>query len=322
MHEDILNFLEYCENILYRSEAVILHHKYSLFKFEKFLLDKYWYIPKTKEIWFSDCSDFINYYKKTPITVWHNIWDLPKHNTIVEYVKSIRAFLWYMKLLDKTSWNPDLFPAMKKERWFRDMCQQDEYKILYRWLMEFYSEYTIWFRNQLLLDIAYHTGLRRNELLRLRFSNFESPHFQFEIKRKFWYIDPVLFDERLQLRVRMYKILLEIYMKKKKRNLNNDYMFISLENRCFWQVLKPKYLDNILSYVSDKLIEQKQLTRRIHLHMLRHSFATNCVYAWLSQQAVSTLMWHRSMSTTLKYFNLSNNYMQLEYKKVMQFLNN
>ena len=189
-------------------------------------------------------------------------------------------------------------------------------------MLEYSNIYTINYRNHLLIDIAYHTWLRRNELLRLKFSDFESPFMQFEIKRKFWYIDPVVFDERLQMKVRIYRLLLDVYLKKRSRTIDNDYLFISLENRNFWKILRPKYLDIAVAKVCDKLIEEWKLKRRIHLHMLRHSFATNCVYAWLSQQAVSTLMGHRSMSTTLRYFNLSNKYIQNEYKKVMQFLNN
>ena len=322
MHEDILNFLDYCENILNRSVNVIEHHKYTLAKWEKFLTKKYWHTPKTKEIWFTDCTEFIEHIKSKVITTWPNKWSLPKHNTIVEYVKSIRAFMGYMGLLNKTSWNINLFPSMKKERGFRDMCQSDEFEILCKWMLEYSNIYTINYRNHLLIDIAYHTGLRRNELLRLKFSDFESPFMQFEIKRKFWYIDPVVFDERLQMKVRIYRLLLDVYLKKRSRTIDNDYLFISLENRNFWKILRPKYLDSAVAKVCDKLIEEWKLKRRIHLHMLRHSFATNCVYAWLSQQAVSTLMGHRSMSTTLRYFNLSNKYIQNEYKKVMRFLSN
>lgn len=321
MHEDILQFLNYCEAVLNRTPWVISHHKYCLAKREKFLWEKYNKIPKTKEIWFIDCTDFIEYIRNETIEVWPNKWCKHKHNTIVEYVKSIRWFMNYMFLLWNTSWNPNLFPWIKKERWFRDMCQREEFEILYKGMLKSADEFTIAFRNQLLLDIAYHTWLRRNELLRLKFSCFESSYFQFEIKRKFWYIDPVLFDERLQLKVRIYRLLLDVYFKRKWRTVDNEYLFIGLDNKNFWKVLRDKYLDIMMATVCDKLIKEWKLKRRIHLHMLRHSFATNCVYAWLSQQAVSTLMWHRSMSTTLKYFNLNNQYMQNEYKKVIKFLN-
>ena len=322
MHEDILNFLEYCNVVLCRTDGVILHHRYCLAKWEKFLCDKYDKLIKTKEIRFSDCTDFIEHLKSKVITTWPNKWSLPKHNTIVEYVKSIRAFMGYMGLLKKTSWNINLFPWMKKEKGFRDMCLSEEFEVLYKWMLKSSDEFTISYRNQLLIDIAYHTGLRRNELLRLKFSDFESPFMQFEIKRKFWYIDPVLFDERLQLKVRIYRLLLDIYLKRRWRKIDNEYLFISLENRNFWKILRDKYLDLMLASVCDKLIGEWLLKRRIHLHMMRHSFATNCVYAWLSQQAVSILMGHRSMSTTLKYYNLRNDYMQQEYKKVMRFLEN
>lgn len=318
MNKSILSYLDYCENVLCRSENVIQHHKYSLLKRAKFLNEKW--KTKPEQIWFNDCMEYIQLYKSTPIENWPNMWELPKHNTIVEHVKSIRGFMWYMGLLGRTTWSIDLFPAMKKQRGFRDMCYDDEYEALSRGFIETADKFVIGVRNNLLVDIAYHTGLRRNELLRLRFSDFESPYFQFEIKRKFWYIDPVVFDKRLQNKVRLYRLLLDVFLSNRCKNIDNDYLFIGLDNKNFGKVLRDKYLDVIMSSTCDVLISQGKLKRRIHLHMLRHSFATNCVYAWLSQQAVSTLMGHRSMSSTLRYFNLSNQYIQKEYQKVMQFL--
>lgn len=320
MHEDILDFLQYANDILRRSEDVLLHHKYILLKFEKWLKNRG--ISNTKDISFSCCRDYIEWYKTTPITNWPNKWNLPRWNSIVEYVKTIRAFLSYQQKLNHTTWNIELFPALKKERWFRDCVSKEEYLTLRKWFSDYAYNLTSSLRNQLLIDIAYHTWLRRSELLQLRFKDFESPYMQFEIKRKWGYIDPVLFSDKIKINVLLYKEMLKIDMIHRSKDYAIDYLFVWLDNRNYWKLLSKKSLDNILKDFSDKLIKDWKLNRRIHLHMFRHSFATNCVYAWLSQQAVANLMWHRSMSTTLKYFNLSNTYLQSEYKKVIQFLNN
>jgi hypothetical protein len=37
------------------------------------------------------------------------------------------------------------------------MCQREEFEILYKGMLKSADEFTIAFRNQLLLDIAYHT---------------------------------------------------------------------------------------------------------------------------------------------------------------------
>ena len=319
MQKEINDFLSYSENILCRSEDVLLHHKYILLKFEKRLKSRG--VSHVRDISFNDCRDYVDWYKKTPITIGNNKWNLPKWNTIVEYVKTIRAFLSYQQKLNNTNWDIELFPALKKERGFRDCVSKEEYLTLRQWFIDFAFNFTTALRNQTLIDIAYHTWLRRSELLRLRFSDFDSPYMQFEIKRKWGYIDPVIFSEKLKINVLLYKAVLKVDLKQRWKQLDHDYMFIGLDNRNYWRVLNKKWLDNILRDFSDKLIRAWKLKRRIHLHMMRHSFATNCVYAGLSQQAVSNLMWHRNMSTTLRYFNLSNVYLQQQYKKVAEFIN-
>ena len=319
MKENINDFIDYSTNILCRSEDVIIHHKYILLKFERFLKSRG--VSSVKDISFSDCRAYIDWYKTTPITNWPNKWNLPKWNSIVEYVKTVRAFLSYQQKLGNTNWNIELFPALKKERGFRDSVSREEYETLREWFIYYGDNYVTAIRNQVLIDIAYHTGLRRSELLRLRFKYFENNYHQFEIIRKWGYIDPVVFSDKIKINVMLYKTMLSIDQIHRKKSYDIDYLFVWLNNRNYWEILSKKSLDNILKDFSDKLIKDWKLTRRIHLHMFRHSFATNCVYAWLSQQAVANLMWHRSMSTTLKYFNLSNNYLQSEYKKVAEFIN-
>ena len=319
MKENINDFIDYSTNILCRSEDVIIHHKYILLKFQKFLESRGVY--HVNDISFSDCRAYIDWYKTTPITTWPNKWNLPKWNSIVEYVKTVRAFLSYQQKLGNTNWNIELFPALKKERGYRDSVSREEFDILREWFIYYGDNYVTAIRNQVLIDIAYHTGLRRSELLRLRFKNFENDYHQFEIIRKWGYIDPVVFSDKIKINVMLYKTMLSIDQIHRKKSYDIDYLFVWLNNRNYWDILSKKSLDNILKDFSDKLIKDWKLTRRIHLHMFRHSFATNCVYAWLSQQAVANLMWHRSMSTTLKYFNLSNNYLQSEYKKVAEFIN-
>ena len=319
MKENINDFIDYSTNILCRSEDVIIHHKYILLKFERFLKSRG--VSSVKDISFSDCRAYIDWYKTTPITTWPNKWNLPKWNSIVEYVKTVRAFLSYEQKLGNTNWNIELFPALKKERWYRDSVSREEYETLREWFIYYGFNYVTAIRNQVLIDIAYHTWLRRSELLRLRFKNFENDYHQFEIIRKWGYIDPVIFSDKIKINVMLYKTMLSIDQIHRKKSYAIDYLFVWLDNRNYWKLLSKKSLDNILKDFSDKLIKDWKLTRRIHLHMFRHSFATNCVYAWLSQQAVANLMWHRSMSTTLKYFNLSNNYLQSEYKKVAEFIN-
>ena len=66
MKENINDFIDYSTNILCRSEDVIIHHKYILLKFERFLKSRG--VSSVKDISFSDCRAYIDWYKTTPIT--------------------------------------------------------------------------------------------------------------------------------------------------------------------------------------------------------------------------------------------------------------
>ena len=50
--------------------------------------------------------------------------------------------------------------------------------------------------------------------------------------------------------------------------------------------------------------------------MERHAFATNCVFAGISQQATTRLMRHRDPKTTERYYHLNNDRLRGEFDKL------
>lgn len=311
MKNAIYDFLMYEEKVLNRSHDHLKHHKYVLEKFYEYQL------YKQKEIWMSlisvsDVNEYLIHIKWTPILFGPNKWWERWQNTLATYCNSLRQFFKRWKKLWKKWINRESIPLIQKERKTMDWCKPEEYKILRTAPQLFEHDKLVILRNRLLIDIPYHTGLRRAEVLRCKFEMFFSPTNQFEILGKWWYVDWVCFDNEIKLEVEEY------FNELNKKNLidKSSLMFFSLSNHNFGNKMNEKSVNLIFTKYSELLIKKWLLSRVITPHMERHSFATNCVLSGLSQQATTKLMRHRNPTTTLRYYHLDNKRVKSEYDKI------
>lgn len=316
MKKIINDYLSYEKNILNRWEWVIRTKKAVLEQFYTYLCGQYWDVIQVEKISVQDCILFLEYYKSSIITRnWWSKWKHPQHNTCVEKMKNLKIFFEYLKMLKYNTLNPKLLPKMKKEHKEWKICSDYEYFTLRNAMTTNERDRFVWLRNQLLLDIPYHTWLRRSEIVRCKFSDFKSENNQFQIKRKWWHIDSVFFSDKIKNLVLEYEKEVKIFLKGEWIVLDHDYIFFSLWSKKGKRILSSA-IASIYRKYSLKLIKEWKLTRIIMPHMLRHSFATNCVYAWLSQQATTALMGHRDPRTTLTYYHLNDTRLQNQYKKI------
>lgn len=303
----IYDFLQYSRDIDFRTDQVILHYKYDLLNFRKYLLYRYHKQEiNVEEVTMQDCILFIEHYKKVRNASKNTLsWLATSNRKFFKYLAS----LWY-----KIQFNVEQLPIIKKERKPFDMMQRNEYDTFIQAPLIYEEKPILAERNQLLIEIPYKTWLRRAEILRCRFSHFHNENRQFQILWKGWYYDRVFFTEELRSKVLQYEEHLNKFTR--KRPLNNDFLFIGLDNKNRWKPLACKYVNYIFNKYSDSLIEEWKIQRRLHPHMERHSFATNCVYAWLSQQATTRLMRHRDPKTTENYYHLNDTRLKSQFDMI------
>lgn len=304
----IYNFLQYSKDIDFRADSVILHYKYDLLNFRQYL--KYMYKKseiKVEEITMQSCIDWIEHYKITRNA---------SKNTLSNIATSNRKFFKYCsKLWYKIQFNVEELPLIKKERKPFDMIHKEEYEILHQAPLIYEEIPILAERNQLLIEIPYKTWLRRSEILRCKFEHFHAENRQFQILWKGWYYDRVFFTEDLRNKVLQFEYNLKEYTK--KRPLDTDFIFVGLDNKNRWKPLAPKYVNILFSKYSANLINDWKITRKLHPHMERHAFATNCVYAWLSQQATTRLMRHRDPKTTEWYYHMNDKRLRSQFDMIV-----
>jgi len=266
------------------------------------------------DITLKDCLDFLAHYRTTPIQFGPNKWQLPSQNTICEKSKTLRVFFQYIRSAGCPGFNREMLPKLKKTRDTIDMMKPHEYEIFRQAPLRYETKEILKIRNQLLIDIPYNTWLRRAEILRCTFEWFSSQNRQFDILWKWGYIDAVFFTEELREKVAYYRKKLSEFAQ--YRSIKGDFLFIGLDNKNRGKPLNPKYVNHLFQKYSKKLIEDWKIDRPLKPHMERHSFATNCVFAGVSQQATTKLMRHRDPKTTERYYHLNNSRLRGEFDKL------
>lgn len=159
------------------------------------------------------------------------------------------------------------------------------------------------FRNLVMLEVMYGTGVRVSELLALKWE---------DINLLMGFIRCVgKGDKERLLPLNDYTIgLLEEYQEHAYPQLNkkqSSYLFVSrrgdvLTRQAFWKILK-------------QLAVQAGIQKPISPHTLRHSFATHLLENGADLRSVQALLGHTDISTTQIYTHITNQRLKQLYAK-------
>jgi len=303
----LYDFLQYSKDINYRSSDTLVHYKYDMLKFIEFMKYKKWKFEiNVEDVKFADCIERLETYKENRKV---------SRSTLSTLSNSLRQFFKYSAMIwKKLQFNVEQLPIIKKERKPYDMMKKEEYEILVQAPLIYEESPILAERNQLLIEIPYRTWLRRAEILRCKFEHFHNENRQFQILWKGGYHDRVFFTEDLRNKVLHFEESIKEFTK--KRPFKMDFLFVWLDNKNRWKPLAPKYINILFRKYSEHLINEWKITRVLHPHMERHAFATNCVYAWLSQQATTRLMRHRDPKTTEWYYHMNDTWLKSQFDKI------
>ena len=139
--------------------------------------------------------------------------------------------------------------------------------------------------------LLFYTGLRANELLSLHWSNVDLAVKIISIKNENGFQTKTQIDKILPINEKAFKIFANLYQL-------NDYGLVFIKNSIKLNV-------DYVSKQFKKAIKETNLNQNLHLHSLRHSFASNLIANGASLYHVSKLLSHSRISTTEKYSHVN-----------------
>lgn len=157
------------------------------------------------------------------------------------------------------------------------------------------------YRNKAMLELLYGTGLRITEMLDLKMADIDFENCIVRCLGKGS-------KERI-IPIGEYIIeSLNLYLEKRSsllKNKRSDYLFLNshggrLSRFSFFKILK-------------KLLKEKNISKDISPHSLRHSFATHMLEYGADLRSIQELLGHSDIATTRIYTHISNKKVRDDY---------
>ena len=285
---DFLDYLKYEKNY---SDETIKNYKIDL-------LDYYDYISKKdlsfKDITYNDARDYVRYLSEDK---------KESSSTVSRYISALRTFFNY--LVKKNHLDKNVFLLVKLPKKGKHLPNFFYYNEIKDMLDSIDTDTSLGYRNLLILDLLYATGVRVSELVNIKINDIDFNDRKIKImgkgsKERYVYFDPNTKD------------LLKTYINKWRRELNkknNNYLLLNNNG--------GELTTRGVRYILDGIIKKTSIDKNISPHMLRHSFATSLLNEGCDIMSVQELLGHSSLSTTGIYTHVTNDRLKEVYMKTM-----
>lgn len=149
------------------------------------------------------------------------------------------------------------------------------------------------FRNRLMVELFYATGIRRIELIQIKLKDFDLSNKTLKVlgkrnKERFIpLIDSVVTTANIYMQLRNELEIIE----------DKEYLFLTKKGMKIYETLVYRIINEYFSIASTKVKKSP--------HILRHSFATHLLNQGADLNAVKELLGHTSLTATQIYTNNS-----------------
>ena len=286
--EIIYEFLDYISYEKKYSDYTEKNYELDLFKYFEYLdKNKLNYLT----VKYKDVSNFTLFLAKQNY----------KSTTINRIDSSIRSFYNYLELEEKINGNP--FKAasnLKVPKRLPNYFKYDEYLTMISVIDKDDYEY----RNRLILEMLFATGLRVSELSNIKIKDIDFSEREIKIMGKGS-------KERFVFYNKECANVLDSYLKECRSKLLNgkdsEYLFINH--------LGDKLTDRGIRLIIDKIVKKSCIKSKVSPHTFRHTFATMLLNEGCNIKSVQELLGHSSLGTTGIYTHLTNDEVRLAYMK-------
>lgn len=286
MKNAIQNFLNYLQYERKYSLNTIESYHNDLINFQNYLIAKnHKYLQVNKEI----IRNYLKYLEKS----------FKSTATISHAITTLRNFYNYLQSHHQIDFNPFLLIHNPKQA--KKLPNYLTYDEIVKLIETATNDSKYAFRNTLILELLYATGLRVSELssIKLKHINFEERSIRVIGKGS---------KERIVYYGKMAAEALDNYLKSRNKvNSNLDYLFLNNKGN----QLSRSSIENIIK----KLAFQSGIKTKISPHTLRHTFATHLLNEGAELRSVQELLGHENLKTTQIYTHISNERLRNVYLK-------
>lgn len=224
-------------------------------------------------------------------------------NTVIRMVSCLRKFFLFLQQFQYIKTDPMAkIDTPKKAKTLPDVLTVDEVNEL---LATPDIKKSLGLRDRSILETMYATGLRVSELINLKLGDLHlTMHLIQTIgkgdKERIIPISDVAIDW-------LNQYLTEVRPNLQAKSSNNDYVYLNargnhLTRQSIWQMLK-------------KYVTKTNITKDIHPHTLRHSFATHLLENGADLRIVQEILGHSDISTTQIYTHISHQHLTEMYNQ-------
>lgn len=284
-----MDFSDYIDYIKYErklSSETVKNYKYDLDKFVLFLSD-------------SNINSF-NKVNTSVLEKYLKTLDGESPKTISRNITSINNLFIFLLKEKKINKNPcQLIDRPKLDKRLPDTLSLAEVEELLNIPLVNNFDY----RNKAMLELLYGCGLRIGEVISLktRDIDFENDIIRCIGKGQKERIVPI--NDYSLYYLKEYLDRRSLMLKGDK----NDYVFLNNHGK---QMTRQGFLKNL-----NKILDSKNIKKRVTPHTLRHSFATHLLSGGADLRSIQTLLGHADISTTKIYTHISLEKVKEDYEK-------
>ena len=285
------SFLDYLLLEKKYSQKTIVAYKNDLQTFHDFNLDKFGQ-SNIKKVNYSQIRSWIVFLVANKIS----------NGSINRKISSLNTYYKFLLKTGDIKINPlNEHKALKTKSTIQLPFSEDE--ILNTLNLDNFKNSFEGFRDYLILELLYTTGIRRQELIDLKIQNIDYSNSRIKVlgkRNKERYI-PLICTTMKSIK----KYL--IYRKSLRNIKSKDALFVTLKGKKIYENLVYRITKKYFSGYSTKIKKSP--------HILRHSFATHLLNNGADLNSVKDLLGHTSLAATQVYTNRSIEEIKKVFKK-------
>lgn len=213
-------------------------------------------------------------------------------------ISGIKSFFSYLLLEDIIQTNPtELLEAPKSSRKLPDTLSVEEINTLISAIDVSTPEGT---RNKAIIETMYSCGLRVSELITLKISNIYTDVGFIRVIGKGNKERLIPIGSSAIKYINIYKESIRVHVAPQKNQ--EDFLFLNKKGTKLSRVM--------IFYIIKELTAKAGITKNVHPHTLRHSFATHLVEGGADLRAVQEMLGHESITTTEIYTHLDREFLR------------